>query len=297
VSATRNIWDRGANAWRRLIDTATVTWDTSTPGEARANAVFTVAPGSIGTAELADGAVTYAKLQNISAQFRALGRNSSGAGDAEEVTLTQLLDWIGSAARGDILVRGASAWARLPVGNNGQVLQSDGTDPAWVTPASGGGITTIASGNLSGNAVTITGIPETYAYLVLQITGGSFDTGNRTPLVRASVNNGSSYDATAGNYPGTSWDGTTFASATLASLVGSANVVSAGTTWAITFTILGYQTGPRKCAEYLFTNSIGAVIRGQIWYTGSTDNIDALQIINSGTGNFDAGTYALYGVS
>jgi len=34
-------------------------------------------------------------------------------------------------ARGDILVYGASGWARLPVGTVGQVLTSDGTDPYW----------------------------------------------------------------------------------------------------------------------------------------------------------------------
>jgi hypothetical protein len=90
---------------------------------------------AVTTAKIANDAVTYAKIQNISAQFRALGRNSASAGDTEEVTLTQLLDWIGSAAQGDILYRGSSSWARLAAGTNGQFLQTQGAgaNPQWAT--------------------------------------------------------------------------------------------------------------------------------------------------------------------
>ena len=77
--------------------------------------------------------VTYAKIQNISATQRVLGRNTAGAGDTEEVTLTQLLDWIGSAAQGDILYRGAASWARLGAGTANQVLKTGGAaaNPSW----------------------------------------------------------------------------------------------------------------------------------------------------------------------
>lgn len=67
---------------------------------------------------------------------RVLGRNTAGGGPGEEVTLSQLLDWVGSAAQGDILVRGASDWTRLPVGASGEVVTSDGTDPGWAAPPS-----------------------------------------------------------------------------------------------------------------------------------------------------------------
>jgi hypothetical protein len=42
----------------------------------------------LGTAALADDAVTYAKLQNVSATDRLLGRSTAGAGNVEEITLT-----------------------------------------------------------------------------------------------------------------------------------------------------------------------------------------------------------------
>jgi hypothetical protein len=90
-------------------------------------------PGTLTLAKFADTIITYAKLQNISATQRLLGRNTAGAGVTEEVTLSQLLDWIGSAAQGDILYRGAATWARLAAGTAGLPLitKGAGQNPAW----------------------------------------------------------------------------------------------------------------------------------------------------------------------
>lgn len=90
---------------------------------------------SIATANIDNDAVTYAKLQNVSATSRILGRKTAAAGDAEECTLSEILDFIGSAAQGDILYRGASAWARLAAGTSGQVLQTQGAgaNPQWAS--------------------------------------------------------------------------------------------------------------------------------------------------------------------
>lgn len=87
------------------------------------------------------GAVTYAKMQDVSATQRVIGRNTSGAGDPEEVTFSQILDWVGSAANGDILYRSGGAWTRLPVGTNGQVLTVASNLPSWGAGGGGGGLT------------------------------------------------------------------------------------------------------------------------------------------------------------
>jgi hypothetical protein len=51
-------------------------------------ATWNIDAGAVGTTELAGDAVTYAKIQNVSAASRLLGRGSaSGAGDVEELTL------------------------------------------------------------------------------------------------------------------------------------------------------------------------------------------------------------------
>lgn len=43
---------------------------------------------TVETAEITDGSVTYAKIQNVSATDKVLGRSSAGAGDAEEIACT-----------------------------------------------------------------------------------------------------------------------------------------------------------------------------------------------------------------
>jgi hypothetical protein len=54
--------------------------------------VNTPADGSVTTPKLADDAVTYAKMQNISATLRLSGRKSAGAGDMEEISAAELRD-------------------------------------------------------------------------------------------------------------------------------------------------------------------------------------------------------------
>jgi hypothetical protein len=96
--------------------------------------------GTYPNPSVANNAVTYAKMQDVSATSRILGRKTTGAGDPEECTLSDILDFIGSAAQGDILYRGASGWARLGAGTSGQYLQTQGAsaNPVWATASSGG---------------------------------------------------------------------------------------------------------------------------------------------------------------
>lgn len=87
-----------------------------------------IAADQVVTASIANDQVTYAKIQNVSATSRILGRKTAAAGDVEELTLSETLDFVGSAARGDVLIRGASSWSRVALGGAGSVLGSDGTD-------------------------------------------------------------------------------------------------------------------------------------------------------------------------
>ena len=92
---------------------------------------------NVNSTVIANDAVTYAKLQNVSAASLLLGRKTAGAGDAEECTLSEVLDFVGSAAQGDILYRGASGWTRLAAGTAGQFLKTLGSaaNPEWATVA------------------------------------------------------------------------------------------------------------------------------------------------------------------
>ena len=75
---------------------------------------------------------------------------------------------------GDVIyATGSSAVTRLGIGTAGQVLTVNvgATAPSWATPASGGGMTVIASGSIANSATgfSITSIPSTYNNLQLVI--------------------------------------------------------------------------------------------------------------------------------
>lgn len=63
-----------------------------------------------GTTTIANDAVTYAKIQNVSATSRILGRISSGAGDVEELTGIQ----VAGIAQGDGLDADAAGFRGIP---------------------------------------------------------------------------------------------------------------------------------------------------------------------------------------
>ncbi len=85
-----------------------------------------------------DGAAIVAAATSFGATAKVLGRKTAGAGAGEECSITEILDLLGTAERGDILYRGASAWAFLPHGVAGQVLTTggNGADPSWADASS-----------------------------------------------------------------------------------------------------------------------------------------------------------------
>jgi hypothetical protein len=90
--------------------------------------------GTTAAPTIANDAVTFAKMQDI-ATDRIIGRDTAGTGDPEALTVSQVLDFVGSAADGDILYRTGGAWVRLAKGTAGQVLQtnSGATAPEWTS--------------------------------------------------------------------------------------------------------------------------------------------------------------------
>lgn len=191
------------------------------------------------------------------ATARLIGRTTAGIGATEEITV----------GAGLTLAAGA------------------------LTASAVGGMTTITSGSLTGTAVSITDIPATYSYLVLQITGASF-TALSALVVRADTDNGASYNANAADYPGRQHLDTA-TNFTTASLIEGAPIAAASSANA-TLNIFNYHAGPLSAACHgLFDLSGGIQITTCMHRKGAAA-INALQI--SG-GTFDAGTYALYGVS
>lgn len=112
--------------------------------------------GSGATWTIDNNVVTYAKMQDVSATSRFLGRITGGSGDTEELTGTQattLLDIFTSALNGLVPLSG---------GGTTNFLRADGT---WATPTASGGATSLGAdvtcSSVSPNYCTVFTIPLT----------------------------------------------------------------------------------------------------------------------------------------
>lgn len=211
---------------------------------------ITPADGTVTTAKIVNDNVTYAKIQNVSTTSRILGRKSVGVGDVEEVTLSEVLDFIGSAAQGDILYRGASAWARLAAGSSGQVLKSNGAgaNPSWQDVIVQGTAQTFAA---AGN--TFTGIPTTAKKIIVSVdalaspTTVRFRLGTSSGIVTTGYNSSGSWFQ---NDSGGGGDGSTTTSTT------SMLIYALATTQPISGTIiLTNLTGNTWVCSHMFGGS------------------------------------------
>ena len=199
---------------------------------------------------------------------------------------------------GGITYGDGSTYANTAAGTSGQLLQSNGASaPTWATLA-GGGIATIASGSFPSAAVLdIINIPATYAYLVVQVNGVSSNTGANFLLTQVSVNNGTSFDTTANNYLGQMLNSTALSNTTLATLGTYASTAGVSELGYATIVLEGYQGGCNLTYNGRITHGLTDRERTLGTYVGSTSAINALRFVWSAGGNFDAGTYALYGVA
>jgi hypothetical protein len=221
---------------------------------------------------------------------------TAAAGDALFLTPAE-----GNAAYQPLDTQLTSVAGLTYTSNGGKVVRVNGAENAFelVSSASVGNVSIteiVASTNLpAANLVNITGIPDTYRELVLIVTGCSSDTATRTPLVLVSTDNGSTY-ATTGYITYTENSAGATAGVTSALHTSGANQTAAQT---ITFVmrISAYQSGGGCHAVTIGSQSGVATYNCIGTYMGSTDNIDALQIIWNGSGNFDAGTYKLLGIT
>jgi len=80
--------------------------------------------------------------------------------------------------------------ARLGIGSTGQVLTVASGIPSWATPAGGGGLTLLSTTTLAASEVNITGISQSYKYLMIQLTNVQFTAGNSPVQIRLDGENG-----------------------------------------------------------------------------------------------------------
>jgi hypothetical protein len=282
-------------AWQDYTDMAAagitqLTGDV-TAGPGSGSQAASIGANKVVTAKILDANVTYAKIQNISATARALGRKTAGAGVTEELTLSELLDFVGSAARGDIFYRGAATWTRLPAGTSGQYLQTlgAGADPAWATVAAGSAAwTLITSGSPTlVNKVDVTGLSG-YTDIRVLLLGLATSGGASEPLLRVSTDNGVSFLSAVSDYKGIKGNGTEQNSANGA-LEFCSNSTTAGLSGEIF--IEGFNLAyPHLCRANFF--SADAI---NMQYVPTLTVLNAIRILSSSAGNFTSGTYYVFG--
>ena len=184
----------------------------------------------------------------------------------------------------------------LPIGTAGQVLtvNSGATAPEWAAPASGG-MTSIASGSLTGASVVLSSIPATYNNLQLVV----FNFRPSSDLKLMMRFNGSSsavYKATPGTYTAS----TTYADTEL--FISTTADGGGASTALIVVDIPGYaNTSTNKIMTYSSlvnnetTNANGAWEQDAGLFK-STSAISSITLLPQAAGTFTTGTYILYGV-
>jgi hypothetical protein len=194
--------------------------------------------------------------------------------------------------------------ARLGVGTNGQILTADSTASTgikWAT-ASAGGLTTLATGTLSGTSLNLTSISGSYKDLQLDmydVTWGTSDDGLKMTINGLTASNynyglNAFRNSTPGNYginANPSWplndslgnvkkDGRNHFSFKFFDYASSA----------YTPLMKGYTTFQSTNSEYSVVDIIGS-------YAGLSTAITQITFSTSSNYTFSGGTYILYGVN
>ena len=208
---------------------------------------------------------------------------------------TQIKDLSPGTTAGDIdYYTTSTAKARVGIGTNGQILTSDGTVPSWQTPASAGGMTSIASGSLSGTSVVISSIPATYNSLILRVFNASVSTGGGSALM-VRING-----TTSADYQGTFLQSN---STTITGYTARTGIWANGTTVPTgTTNILAewyYPSYASTCSKPVTVTTVRNTDPADFgcWMlTSFTAAITDLTILCNNGNTFDDGTYVLYGV-
>ena len=198
-------------------------------------------------------------------------------------------------AKGDLIgATAADTPARLAVGTNGQVLTADSTAAtglAWATSTSGG-MTSLASGSLSGASVVLSSISGSYVHLQLAISNYQPATNNASFFMR--VNGDSGANRYLANTVGSSTF--TFNSTGWQVSAGQSNGANNGT---IIIDLFNYTktTGYKLATGIALTYDSGvgdSYLNSTLVYNQAAA-ITSLTMLPS-SGNFTGGTYTLYGV-
>lgn len=209
----------------------------------------------------------------------------------------------GSAATltttGDLLyASAANTPARLGIGSTSQVLTVSGGVPTWATPSSGG-MTSIASGSLSGSVTTVGSFSSAYTDLYLVITDVSGDTSGSLSL---RINGDTVADRHVNSYMqaevGQPFQSGQSITTQILTATGALNTPDNNNAVYLYIRDYNNSTVRKNYQLQAITNSGGnnatcaMVVFGGYQGTSAVTSIE----IRISAGSFDGGTYILYGV-
>lgn len=202
-------------------------------------------------------------------------------------------------AKGDLIgATAADTPARLAVGTNGQVLTADSTAATGLAWASGGGMTSLASGSLSGASVTLSSISGLYNNLVL-VLRDFYASSNFSVYI--TVNSVADYTFVQHSTNNTSGAGSNSNTEVgqIVFVTSNAQMLNSDNNNFATINFFDYaNTVSRKCIQsnsgYLTSTSVkqSALNFGHANMSAAINSIT----IATSAGTFSGGTYILYGV-
>lgn len=291
--------DAGLSAERVVTNSTTVTANWGTAGQvAFERAALTgdvTASANSNATTIANDAVTYAKIQNVSATDKVLGRQSAGSGDVEEIACTSagraLIDdvdaaaqrttlglaTIASSASASDLTAGTVATARLGTGtaNSTTFLRGDQT---WATPAGGGSNEVkFADAGMTATSVASTTLVDLASKTVTVTAGDTIE----IEIIGTILNNSGAtrtytFEAELGAFAVTCVDGTTVAaSATNRAPIKIRAVYSVASTTSAGVVVFAERAAPGAADTGL---SIATTTYRHAWHT-SASNLTGSQAI------------------
>jgi hypothetical protein len=220
--------------------------------------------GSGTTLTIDNDAVTYAKMQNVSAASKLLGRGSAGgSGDPEEITLGTNLSMSGTTLNASS--SGGAAWALAGSGQTATGVYDFAVDGAKAN-------------------IDFTGLGS-FNELMILARGLSWSVSGAR-VVHVSVNNGSTFYSASGDY--VTLDNTGTETNTTVMGIHSTNSASARSL----FSHILNLKGPAKMASNFSNTSYPPALR--IMFVASSSDINAIRVTSTGGGNSGAGTVRVY---
>jgi hypothetical protein len=184
-------------------------------------------------------------------------------------------------------------------GNSGKYLTTDGANPSWTTPASGGGLDLLSSTSMTGSSLTISSISQDYDQLVIVINNAYFSSGSNGFYfqLRCNSDTGTNYNwGRTINTSGGSYNGGAAIGQTSIQIAQQGDSSTTNDRLGMYIVIPNYkETIPR----IIRTTSMSRVNDPTFYdlcatYTGSSA-IDSLTFF-TGTGTMSDGTIKVYGV-